>query len=253
MKRYEGRHAKQGRITRVDVSMLIIMIAAWIIFCLLSIGPTVDVEASYEPERIEPCENAEMPSEREKTASEAILEEEKLEIHFLLEQNYIWMEELAMRAMTEPAYEPLIDYTDEDVMAVTNMVYNEIGGIVYDICMTDEEKDLMMQEWANVVINHIGYNIGNSPKEVICARSGKYYVWLPFYATEECAEKYSKADFYRYERCRENVLKVFDGEVGRVLPENVIYADSQIHGHGAYKSYDINTGYFQTTVYLSYA
>lgn len=151
--------------------------------------------------------------------------------------------------------EPIIEfnYTDDEVMCITNMVYGEISVITYDNSYTKEEQDLAMQEWARIPINHVAMGtMGDNVHDVICAKSGKYYIWHPKYATEWYMNQCIAENADLYERCRTNVIIALSDCMTNPVPETVIYADLRIHGGGAYKTYYINTGYYSSTVYLSY-
>lgn len=145
-------------------------------------------------------------------------------------------------------------YSERDIMSVTNMVFGEISAFIYDKNLSEEEKDFILQEWACVPLNHLKMGLASSLWSLMSEMTaGGYYIWHPQYGTEWYRNQAIAEDSARYERCRENVLKVLGGQVGQPIPENVIYADLAIHGSGVYKQYNLNTGWYQATVYLCFA
>lgn len=150
------------------------------------------------------------------------------------------------------AARPTEQYSESDVMSVTNMVYGEISVILYDKNLSEDKKDLALQEWARVAVNHLGLGIADNLTDLMSAMSGRYYIWHPQYGTTWYRDQAVQTDADRYERCRQNVEKALEDRMDGEFPTNVIYADLAPHGSGAYKMYSIDTGYFRSTVYLSY-
>lgn len=309
---FRGEHKAKKKHTeglhKYEIYMIVTIVSFAVILMMASFTK------NCEPERediIEPTaipEIVEMPSEREKTASEAILERDNTENDIILEEIEPTLEpvientEVVVQPVVEnvpyeaPAYvpetvEPVVSpdvddilepetvveeeileepsaeiveepevlstatgYSELDIMSVTNMVYGEISIVVYDQNMSEEEKDQVLQEWACVPVNHLKMGLASNLHELMSkSTSGGYYIWHPKYGTEQYRDRAMNEDLRRYQRCRDNVVKALDGRMSSPLPGNVIYADLAIHGNGAYKQYHLNTGYYQATVYLSFA
>lgn len=149
---------------------------------------------------------------------------------------------------------PSFTYTDEDVMCLANMVFGEISAVAYDDSYTFDEQNLIMQQWARVAVNHIGYGIEDSiPTLMRSVTASGYYVWHPIYGTVSYMEQAVGKNAELYERCRVNVLIALTDCMTEEVPCNVIYASLARQGSGTYKEYSIDTGYYASTVYLCYA
>lgn len=152
----------------------------------------------------------------------------------------------------EPTPKPSETYPEDCIMAISNMVYGEIGGVIYDVNMSEYEKDLTLQRWAKVALNHIAAGFAPDAVSLMSKMSGRYYIWAPQYGSTSYRDYAMRADPSRYNRCVENVKRAIDGEMYEEMPDNVIYAAGFTQGSGVYKTYNINTGWFRSTVYLCY-
>lgn len=131
--------------------------------------------------------------------------------------------------------------SDEEI--IVNVVCGEAGltGI-----------DSLMQEEARIVLNTAAIN-GMTVYEIVAHRlpSG-YYVWHPQYTTPEFTENFKTHYPEAYERVVQNVQIALNGEMEEPVPDDVIYADLVKHGSGVWKQYEVDTGWYQSTVYLCY-
>lgn len=136
-------------------------------------------------------------------------------------------------------------YTYDNIMCFTNTVFGESGltGI-----------DSLMQETTMILQHHLDRGLAGSIDDLLRLRlpSG-YYVWYPKYATQEYADEQMKLHPDEYARARENVLIALSGRMDHEVPANVIYADTQPHGSSIWKTYQVNTGWYASTVYLCFA
>lgn len=161
------------------------------------------------------------------------------------------MEDPAEEASTTPS--PLEQYTPEDLMCIANMLYGEITAITYDSRYTEDEQNLVLQEWACIPLNHIAMGIADTLPDLMRTKtSAGYYVWHPRYATEDYMNRAVAENPDLYERCRINALIAMSDQMQCPVPGNVIYADAARHGREVYKQYDIDTGWFRATAYLCY-
>ena len=252
-----GKHERkdgQFAFSRYEFYAMVALMAFAIIVGMIFMAAYSDFK---EPEVEEPQatqEIEEKPLEREKTASESILEPIKCDYlgddissSPIKPKPNIIDEEV-------PMVEEIHKYSEEEIMAVTNMVFGEIGGIIYDKNLTEDQKDLVLQEWARIPLNHVNMGLADNLQSLMNVMTGGgYYIWHPQYGTEWYRDQSIKQDAARYERCRANVEKALNGKMSEQVPENVIYADVQIHGSGVYKQYNLDTGWFRSTVYLCFA
>lgn len=155
-------------------------------------------------------------------------------------------------AVTEPELAKP-NYTEEELVAVTNMLYGEVGAFIFDKNMKDSDVNLLMQEWATVAMNHVKMGIAPDLVSLMSGTTGTgYYIWHPQYGTSSYMEEAIRVDPGCYERCRENAIIALSGQMEEPVPDDVIFADLHPQGSGVYKTYNLDTGYFRSTVYLSF-
>lgn len=144
------------------------------------------------------------------------------------------------------------DYKGEDIMCLANMVYHEVSGVCLDNSYSWAEQQTILEQWAGVALNHLAWGYADNLPELMRMRTAAgYYVWHPQFATVAYQDEARAADPERYERCRIAAIAAMNG-TGASLPMDVIYADGAPHG-SVYRQYTIDTGWYRSTVYLSYA
>lgn len=214
------------------------------LLCSASYGRLEPAEETFVAEPVAMQEIVKKPSEALKMASRHVLE--------------------AIRATHEAVFaeqQKCIDivesgcaYSDEDVMILANMLYGEVGDFMYDKYMRPDEIDRLMQEWARIPMNHLSMGLAENLYDLMNLKlSSGYFLWHPQYSSVWFAEKAMAENPEKYDRCKENAFRAlcFPDEIW--VPESVIYADLAPHGSGIYKEYRLDTGYFVSTVYLSFA
>lgn len=257
---YTGKHLpkKAPKMSKYELYLITCLICSVIMAVLFIIASTVCVINTARSRNTNLGTQAveEMAPESEKTAldgvSEAVLEP-MASFDYNGEKTGVKLKPKKPIVTETPKKEPLYQYTEEELMAVSNMIFGEVSAFIYDKNMTEDQKNLVLQEWCCVAVNHIKMGFANDLVSLMSTGTGTgYYIWLPAYGTEWYRDYAIRTDADRYERCRENAIIAMSGEMDQTVPDGVIFADLHAQGSGIYKVYNLDTGYFKSTVYLSY-